>query len=403
MQPPCPAPRSTPAQRALLAIALVFLLKEGQPLLAPMVIAVLLTFVLSPLVRWLRRRGVPEVAGAALVVAALLASVVPLAATLAEPAAQWWQRAPETAARVLHQIDRLRAAVPGLGPPPALHAALPVATSTGPAARTRAVQVAAPASDPRAAAPAPDPIKDRLASEGVTLTGVVLGRGVSFAISASATLILLYFLLASEHWLLLRTVAAVPRRRARALLVGGVRAAQREIARFMLSLGLVNLCVGLVMGLLLRGLGLPNPLLWAVVCGVLNCIPYIGPLIISALLLAAGVLVFDAPGAMLAPALAFAAVHAVEANLVSPWVVGRQLQLSPLAIFLSVMVWGWLWGVAGAVIAVPMLIAIRSACRRRRSLRQVCHYLDGNWRPPPSLAVLLRVRRKVGDGVRRPG
>lgn len=241
---------------------------------------------------------------------------------------------------------------------------------------------------------APDPIKERLASEGVTLTGVVLRRGMVFAVSASATLILLYFLLASEHWLLLRTVVAVPRRRARALLVGGVRSAQREIARFVMALSLVNLGVGLTMGVVLHTLQLPNPLLWAVVCGVLNFIPYIGPFIIAMLLLAAGALTFDLPGAMAAPALAFMLVHAVESNLVSPWVVGRQLQLSPLAIFLSVMFWGWLWGIAGAVIAVPMLIGIRSVCRRRRALRQVCHYLDGDWRPPPSLATLLRVRRR---------
>ena len=385
-------PRATPTQRALLVIALVFLLKEAQPLLAPVVIAVLLTFVLAPQVRWLRRHGVPEVAGAALVVVALLASVVPLAATLVEPAAQWWQRAPETAARVLKQIDRLRAAVPGLAAP-----AVAAPSPLSPPPRRAGGTAAAAATEATGQAPAapPDPIKERLASEGVSLTGVVLGRGVAFAVSAVATVILLYFLLASEHWLLLRTVAAVPRPRARALLVGGVRAAQREIARFVMALGLVNLCVGVTMGLLLYYLGLPNPLLWAVLCGVLNFIPYIGPFLISGLLLAAGALSFEQPMAMLAPALAFMAVHAVEANLVSPWVVGRQLQLSPLAIFLSVMFWGWLWGIAGAVIAVPMLIGIRSVCRRRRALRQVCHYLDGNWRPPPpSLAALLRVRRR---------
>ena len=140
------------------------------------------------------------------------------------------------------------------------------------------------------------------------------------AVSASATLILLHFRLASKHWLLLCTVPVVPRRRARALLVGGC----------------------------------------------------------------------NRHSAMAAPALAFLPLHAVESNLVSPWVAGRQLQPSPLAVFLLVMFCGWLWGIAGAVIAVPMLIGIRSLCRRQRALRQVCHYLGGNWRPPPSLARLLR-------------
>lgn len=396
MQPADTAPArrpSTRAQKALLVVALVFLVKEAQPLLAPIVIAVVLTFVMSPGVHALRRRGVPEVIGAGVLVLALMGSSVPLALTLAAPAAEWWERAPTTVSQLLVQFDRLRAAIPGMAPPSPASAPAPSPRNRAAAAATAAAAAAVPAQA--------DPVKDRLASEGLALTGFLLGRGVSFAISAAATLILLYFLLASEHWMLRRTVEAIPRRRSRALLVGGIRAAQREIGRFMLALGCINLGVGVVTGLVLHAIGLPNPLLWGVVVGVLNFIPYIGPMVIVGMLTVAGVLHFAELGPMLAPAVVFMAVHAVEANVISPWFVGRRLSLSPIAVFLSVMLWGWLWGIAGALIAVPMLIALRSICRRDRRLRLMCAYLEGDLRPIPSLRALLRPRRRGADAVGR--
>lgn len=366
------------ALRGLFVVALLFLLREARDLLAPVVIAIVLTFVLAPLVRALRRIGLPEVFGALVVVAALLGTVVPLTASLAEPAALWWDRAPAMMSRFFAQLDRLRAAVPGLAPPPAS----PVA------ARAPRSAVSTPQPTP------PDPVKERLASEGVALTGALIGRGAGMAISATATLILLYFLLASEHWMLTRWVEAVPRRRARALVLGGVRTAQREIGRFVFALGIINVGTGLATGLALWWIGLPNPTLWAALVAVLNFVPYIGPLIIVALLGLAGAFAFDDAATMFAPALAFLAIHAVESNFVSPWVVGRRLALSPISVFLSVMFWGWLWGIAGALIAVPLLIALRTVCRRTPSLRAFGRFLDGDARPLPTLRSLVGSRRR---------
>jgi predicted PurR-regulated permease PerM len=370
------------AVRGLFVIALVFALREAGALLAPVVIAVVLTFVLAPAVRWLRRRGVPEVTGAALLVLLLLGSVVPLVFGLAEPAAQWWEKAPTTVAQLLAQFDRMRAAVPGLAPPPP--------PAPPPLKPTRGAAAAVSAS---ASAPAPaDPVKERLASEGVALTGMLLGRSVAFSISAAATMILLYFLLASEHWMLSRCVEAIPQRRARALLLGGVRAAQREIGRYLFALGCINFGAGALTGLALWALGLPNPVLWAVVVAVLNFVPYLGPLTSMGLLLLAGLASFTELPAMLAPVGVFALIHAIESNLFSPWMVGRRLALSPISVFLSVMFWGWLWGMAGALIAVPVLIALHCWFRRHRRLRHFARFLEGDYNAPPTLRALLRPR-----------
>jgi predicted PurR-regulated permease PerM len=364
---PAAAKRGRWALRGLLLLALVFAVREARPLLAPVLVAVLLTFALSPAARWLRAHGVPAYLSALLLVLALLMSTVPMAMSLARPAAAWWEAAPTTVAQLLEQLERLRAAIPGLQAPPS------------------------PRPGRAATAPAPDPLKERLTSEGVALTGVLLTRSLAFVVSATATLILLYFLLASEHWLISRVVEAVPRPRTRALVLGGVRAAQREIGHWLAVVGMVNCAVGLLTALLLWLQGLPNPTLWGVVTAVLCFVPYIGPMALMALLLLAGLSSFDTGLAILGPMLTFAVIHAIESNIVSPFIVGRRLSLSPVSVFLSVMFWGWLWGIAGALIAVPVLIGLRSVCRRVRGLRLLRLFLEGDRRePPPSLGSLLR-------------
>ncbi|HJV62283.1 MAG TPA: AI-2E family transporter [Albitalea sp.] len=367
--PPARAPSSSWALRALLAVAIVLLLQLGKPLFLPIAIAVAFTFVLSAPVRRLRRIGIPEAIGAGLVVAAVLGALAMIVSTVASPAADWWDRAPATVRQLVDSADRLRSSVLGGTPAPR---------------RTR-----------QAAAVQPSPIADRIASEGVSFTRVVLGQMFSFALEAAATVILLYFLLASEHWLLSRTVEAVPRRRTRALVVGGVRQAQREIGLYLGTMTLINIGLGLLTATAMALIGLPNPVLWGAVAALLNYVPYLGPALMTGLLLLAGSMTFGTDAQLFAPPAAFVAFHAIESNLVTPWVVGRRLRLAPLSVFLSVMLLGWLWGIAGAFVAVPVLLGVRTVFKRSRRFKLACRYLEGDASPAPSLRVLLRSRRRL--------
>ena len=383
--------------RGLLAVAVVFLLKEAQPLLLPVASAVVLTFVLSPSVRWLRRRGLPEYGGALLLVGTLVGGSLLVGSALVQPASQWWDRAPSAIDRLLERFDQLRTTIPLLAPPPPQPASEPASAASAARAKPRPkgidIHVAEPPPPPR------DPLKERIASESLALTGAVLGRAVSFGLSLAATVILLYFLLASEHWMVVRTVEAIPKRRDRAIVLCAVRAAQRQIAVYIGAVAVINLVVAALTALAMMWIGLPNPVLWGTVAGVLNFIPYLGPAMIFCLLLLAGLISFGAD-LMLAPALAFLLIHAIESNLVSPWFVGRRLSLSPLSVFLSVMFWGWLWGIAGALIAVPLLVGLRSVCKRNRRLRLIAVYLEGDTvRDTPSLRSLVRIRRRTAGGV----
>lgn len=385
-----PIPRAEPAVRSiavniqalrwsgplrwLVGILMVFILREAVAILLPVTLALALMFVLTRPVEKLRAWGVPQAWGAALVLGLLLAVLALLCVTLASPAAQWAERAPTTVRQLLELFEHMRDAL--LQP---LHAR------------------------PRGGASALDPFKDKLASEGLLFTKVVVGQVLNFTLSAAATIILTYFLLASQPWLLSRTLEAVKHPRTRARWLSGLCQAQRDIGLFLGTMGLINVGLGVVTGVALACVGLPNPVLWGTLVAALNFIPYLGPALVMALLLLAGAITFGASMAMLAPPLVFLCCHAVESNAITPWVVGHRLRLSPLAVFLSVLVWGWIWGFGGALVAVPILLAFRAWCRRSPALRHVRLYLEGDKRHVPSLRALMAVRDRSLPLAPRPG
>jgi len=360
--------------RVLAVLAAVFTVQHARPVLLPIVVAVVFTFMLAPLVRRLRRWGIPDTIGAAIVVTAMLGGFAVIGSALAGPALSWWDRAPSNMRQLSDAIDRMRSSLPLLAPP--------VADSK---AGMRPQRNAPPP------APPADPLKERLTNESITFTRVVLLEFTSFAVSAAATVMLLYFLLASERWLIARTVQAIPRQRARALFLSGGRRAQRDISYYFATQLFINCGVGVAVTFTSWWLGLPNPVLWGVATGVLNFIPYLGPLAASVMMLLAGILTFDTLPEAVAPTLALILVHAIETNIVSPLVVSRRLELNPLAVFIAVLLWGWLWGIPGALIAVPMLLALRIACHRIRGLRKFAAYLDRS-KEIPSLRSLMRPR-----------
>lgn len=372
------APRATAAQKWLLVLAVLALIKFAKVLLLPATLAVVLSFVLAPPQRALRKAGVPDMAAAALLVGALLLAVGVLGSFVAGPAAQWWDRAPATLRQLIDTVDRARSNLPGFEPPPVLR-------------------------QPRRATAAPppaDPIHEKLASEGYTITRAVVSQLASLGASAAATIVLLLFLLGSQHWLLMRTVQAIPRTRARALLLCGLRQAEREIGLFLGTMGIINLGLGVATAAAMAALGMPNPLLWGVLAGMLNFMPYVGPVLMAGILLLAGVLTYGLTAMTAVPAAVFFAIHLVEGTLLTPWVLGRRLLLSPLSVSLSIMLWGWLWGVAGALLAVPMLLALRTVAKRTRSLKVICGYLEGQPPNAPSLRSLLRSRKRAAPAAR---
>lgn len=352
-----PRPDAGPwALRALLAIALLVIVHLGQAVLVPMVVALVLAFALAPLVHQLARWGVPAVLAAGLSVGALLLAAALTATALSEPASRWWRDAPQTINRLIDRVDEWRASIPLIAPPP-------------PPPRPKG-------RDPAPQQPPSDPLHEKIAIESAEATWSLLGGTTAFLLGTAASLLLVFFLLASERWLLERACNLFPRWRTRCLVLSAMRDAQRNIGRYIATQAIINAGVGVAIGLALAWLDVPNPGLWGTTAGILNFIPYLGPLLTAALLFVVGAQNFDGLTEMLAPAAAALLVHAIESNFVSPVLVGRRLAMHPLAILVAVMFATGLWGLAGAMLAVPMLIAVRSLCRRWRSCRMVCVLLE---------------------------
>ncbi len=241
-------------------------------------------------------------------------------------------------------------------------------------------------------------LSETIATQGWTITRVVLDQATGLAVATVSTFLLLYFILACEHWFVIRIMQHVPGRRARLHWLAMGRSIQREVAHYLGTMTLINVLLGTATALALWWIGLPNPLLWGAIVSVLNYVPYLGPLVIGTLLFAAGVLAFDDFGLMVAPPLAFFTLNVIEAYVVTPMVQGRRLDLNPVFVFLSVMFWGWVWGIAGALVAVPLLVALRNGMRHSRRWRHVSYWLEQPAETNMTIRAMVREPRAPRPG-----
>lgn len=146
------------------------------------------------------------------------------------------------------------------------------------------------------------------------------------------------------------------------------KAVEAQVSHYLLVTTLINIGLGVVVGLVLWQLGVPMPVFWGAVVAFLNYMPFVGPTIGVGLLLAVSIVQFDNLWQMIVPAAAYMAINFVEANFVTPNLVGRQTNIAPLAIILSLLVWGWMWGFAGLFISVPVLVVLKATAEKTDSL-----------------------------------
>jgi predicted PurR-regulated permease PerM len=193
----------------------------------------------------------------------------------------------------------------------------------------------------------------------------------TFFAQAFLVLVLVYFLLASEGDLLRKLASTLPRAKGQTGSADFIRLVESEISRYLFSICLINTGLALAVAAAMYLLGMPNPLLWGAVSGISNFIPFIGPICSMAILATASLLTFDnLAHAALVPVV-FVCLTSIEGFFVTPAFVGRRLTLSPVAILLAVLFWSWIWGVAGALIAVPSMAILKIVCDRTPRLSTI--------------------------------
>jgi len=332
----------------LLVLAVLYTLYFARAFLLPIVLAILLDFLLSPIIRLLKRVRIPEPLGAALVVLVLLGALGAGVYSLAEPARDWMGRAPESIARVQSRLKVLRRPVEQV---------------------TRTAEQVEAATQVEKGGP------QEVVVRGPRLSERLFGTTQSLLTGAMETVILLYFLLAAGDLFLQKLIKVLPLLRDKKKAVAIARETEASISTYLFTVALVNLGLGVVVTLVMTLIGMPNAVLWGSLAALAEFVPYVGATVMIALLTMAGLVNFESVGhALLVPG-AYLAVNLIQANLISPMVLGRRLTLNPVAILVGLVFWWWLWGVGGAFIAVPLLATFKIFCDHIESLAPIGEFL----------------------------
>jgi len=183
-----------------------------------------------------------------------------------------------------------------------------------------------------------------------------------FASGLVLGLVLAYFLLANEGAFLHRIAALITGASEVAIAGDGMRQIQNDISKYLFTITMINAALGLVVGCIMYATGMPNPMLWGIMAGVLTFVPYLGPTVGVGIVLLVGLVSFDRISDALIPPLLYTVAAILEGMIITPMVLGYRLTLNPVAIFLWLVLWNWLWGIPGAVIAVPMLVVVKILC-----------------------------------------
>ncbi len=318
-----------------LVIALPFALKAGAEFFLPLTTALVIAVALIPVLEWLERRGVPSpIAALACILVFLVAANVAIAAILV-PATDFFRLLPT-------RLDRIQS---NLAPLLDLYSSLEKYVN-----KTLRQVASTPIKQPATAGvAAPSSILEFAATSAPAVIVQLL-----FGI-----LIVFFFL---SGWTGMRRQTITGRTS-----FDGAMATARviqdvvdDVSAYLGTITVINVLLGIVTGTALWAIGMPYPAMWGGIVALLNYIPYFGPVIGAFLLGLGGLMTFsDIWMALLPPALMYG-LHLVEANAITPFIVGHRLTISPLLILISLSFWGWVWGTLGALLAVPLLIIIQT-------------------------------------------
>jgi predicted PurR-regulated permease PerM len=334
----------------LTVLAVMTALYIARAVLLPLTVAVVLSLVLRPAVAALRRFGVPSFVGATLLFALMLGAGAFGLMTLREPAQALLAEGPRTFESVK---ERLQGYMKPL----------------------KELQDAGVEMDRLTKTPGEtEPVAVRL--EQPALSGEMLNTTGEYVAGITITLALWYFLLVSGDRFLEKTVTLAPTFRGKREVVVTVREIEARIGRYLGAITLVNAGLGVAVAIGLWVIDFPNPLLWGVIAMLLNYLPFAGLAIGTALMAFTGLATFESlPHAMLAPAI-YLGANFIEQNLITPLILGRSIDLNPVVILLAALLGGWLWGVMGMFLAVPLLIIARVICESVEPLNPVAVYLS---------------------------
>jgi predicted PurR-regulated permease PerM len=338
------------ALTGLFILAIFYTVYFMRSVLLPLVLALLLSYLLRPIVRSLVRIKIPAPIGSALVLITLVAMLGYAVSSLAAPVTSWLEKAPYSLQEVQRKLSPFKQPMEK------------IAQASG-----EIEKLAAPVNSQTTSA---------IEVKRHPLTDLVVGGTPEFVVSGVLLFILLFFLLAYDGVFLGKLIKLLPRFADKKRAVAIATEIEAQVSRYLFTVTVINVCLGIAVGTTVGLLGLRNPIMWGVLVAILNFVPYLGALTGIIFITLGAILSFDSLGyALLFPA-TYLGFATLEGNLVTPWVMGRSLTLNPVMILLSLVFWGWMWGIVGVILAVPILAAFKIFCAHIQPMEPLAEFLS---------------------------
>ena len=350
---PDPFPPSSRALRFLAALAVIYTLYFARAILLPVALAIVLSLLLRPIVRWLSRHRIPETAGASICLLALAALLTIGVMQLVQPAKELVAEFPGMMARASVKLRGITSQFSQISE-----------------AKEKIEKIAAGEEADQAT-----PVM--VQQPGLTSNALLVSATGEFLASAGIIVVLTFFLLTSGDQLINNILTTMPTFRDKRKFVELIQNVQKGVSAYLFTVTIINVGLGVATAIEMWLLGLPNPILWGVLAMTLNFIPFLGPLICGLLIGLASLLAFQSPSyALLAPTL-FYVTAALEGNIVTPALLGKRMSLSPILVIVYLTFWGWMWGAGGALLAVPLLAATKIYCDQFEETQPLGTMLSG--------------------------
>jgi predicted PurR-regulated permease PerM len=330
----------------ILAVSCLYIARE---VVLPIVLALVLKLLLQPVVRMLERIRLPRALGALIAILLLLAVFVGLGMILSGPAAHWAANLPDLLPTLEQRFHFL----------------------TEPAQHLQSTL------DQMGVHVSMSGLIGGLSSRPAGMVTAVLGGTGTVASRLLETLVILFYLLVFGETFLRRLVEILPHFDEKREAVELSLHIERDLSAYLVTVTLINAVVGVATGGVMWLDGIPAPAIWGVIAFCLNFIPYAGPFLGIVLFVVVGLLVKGGTWFALLPGAAYLAVHVAEGEIITPMLLARRFTINPVALMLALVFWFWMWGVPGAILAVPMLAIAKIICDRLRPLRAFGHLLEG--------------------------
>jgi len=330
----------------LILLALLYTIAISKSLLVPLVLAGFIGLALNPIVAAAARWRIPRWLAAVVVMLLLGTGLVTAVSTLSTPALNWFHDAPAA----------MRAFAPKIKP------------------MTQQIEAASRATQTLAGG-----VVTRNTQQPNTFSFTawdIVATAPKIIASVLTVALLVFFFLVYGDEILRRAVEISPTFAYKRHTVSIVRSIQVEVSSYLLLTAAINVTLGMVTSAMLYLYGVPDPLLWGCFATVANFIPYVGAISTTTVLAVVGALHFQELGPALLPAATFAGITAVEGNMITPMLQGRRSRLSPVAILLWLLIWGWIWGIPGAILAVPMLTCVKLITAKLRGWEWFAHIIS---------------------------